>query len=305
MFRQLAILLLSAAIALLTAAAQAETLNVHLSLSDNSPLYQQFSAALNKALAASKADVAVIQSQTGSGAGADLVVAVGIKATESALTHSDTPVLGVMIPKPGYEALLKKLPSQPKSRAVSAIYIDQSWARQLNFIRAAIPKLHKIGLIYSPDMPPDLAGLRHGATERGLLLNAQPVQSPGALFATLEAVLGESDVLLTTPDSAIYNNSSVRNILLTSYRHKIALVGISQAYVNAGAIGAIFSTPEQLAEQTATAIVSFANNKRLPRPQHPESFSIGLNQQVANSLGIALNSPEIIRERMNKAEEGR
>ena len=42
----------------------------------------------------------------------------------------------------------------------------------------------------------------------------------------------------------------MRNILLTSYRRGVPLVGLSQAYVNAGALAAIFSTTEQLAEQT-------------------------------------------------------
>lgn len=148
MLRYLAMLLLSGAIALLTAAAQAETLNARLVLSDGSPPYQKFSAALYKALAASKADVTIIESQIGSGANTDLVIAVGMKATESALTHPSTPVLGVMVTQMGYATLVKKLPSQQRPRTVSAIYIDQPWERQLDFIRAALPKHRRIGLLY-------------------------------------------------------------------------------------------------------------------------------------------------------------
>ena len=303
--RHLAMLLLSGAIALLAAAAQAETLNVRLFFSDSSPPYQQFSSALNKALAASKADVNVSASEAGSGTNADLVVAVGIKATESALAHLDSPVLGVMIPKLGYEALLKKLPPQQRLRAASAIYIDQPWERQLDFIRAALPKHRKIGLLYSPDTLIDISSLRSNAKAHGLLLSARPVQSNETLFAALDAVLGVSDVLLAIPDSAIYNSSNVRNILLTSYRRNAPLIGISQAYVNAGALGAIYATPEQQAEQAVKAIVSFVKDRRLPEPQYPDSYSVGLNQQVAHSLGIVLDSPEAIRERMKEAEEGR
>ena len=135
-------------------------------------------------------------------------------------------------------------------------------------------------------------------------INAQSVRSPETLFATLEAVLDRSDVLLVIPDSEIYSSNNVRNILLTSYRMKVPLIGISQAYVNAGALGAIFSTPEQLAKQTETTIASFARQRLLPRPQYPSLFSIGLNQQVARSLNIPLDSPEAIHERMSKAEEG-
>lgn len=305
MHRQLAMLFMSGAIALLSALAQAETLNVRLVLSDNSPPYQQFSVALNKALATSKADVNVIASQVSDSTNADLVIAVGIKASESTFANIDVPVLGVMIPKTSYELLLGGLPAQQRSKAVSAIYIDQPWERQLDFIQAALPKHRKIGLLYSPDTRLDLASLRNSTKQRGLQLSAQSVQTTETLFATLDTVLGESDVLLVIPDNAIYNSSNVRNILLTSYRHKVALIGISQAYVNAGAIGAIFSTPEHLAEQTAATIISFAKSRRLPEPQYPDLYSIALNQQVAHSLGIALNTPESVRERISKAEKGR
>lgn len=280
--------------------AQAETLNVRLILSDSSPPYQQFFTALNKALAASKVDVAVIESRNGGGAPAGLVIAVGMKAMELAIAEFDAPVLGVMVPRMGYEMLIDSHSSHRHSKVISAIYLDQPWDRQLNFIRAALPGRNIVGLLYSSDIPIALPRL-----PRGMSLNAQSTRPSENLFAALESVLNNSDVLLVVPDSEIYSSSNMRNILLTSYRYKVPLIGISQAYVNAGALGAIFSTPEQLAAQAGEMIVSFARNRRLPEPQYPVSFSITLNQKVARSLGIMLDSPEAIRERMDKAEEGR
>lgn len=299
MFRQFAILLLSGTIVLLTTSVQAETLNVRLFMSDSTPPYQQFSAVLNKNLVEKNANVTVVESQNGEGANADLVIAVGIKAMELAIAKFDAPILGVMIPRMGYEALLERRSPPQTSKAISAIYLDQPWSRQLNFIHAALPKHSVVGLLYSPDVRITLPRV-----PRGISINAQSVRSVETLFKTLENILDNSDVLLVTPDSEIYSSGNVRNILLTSYRHKVPLIGISQAYVNAGALCAIFSTPEQLAEQTGEAIVSFARNRRLPEPQYPVSFSIAINQQVARSLGIVLDSPEAIREHMDKAGEG-
>lgn len=279
--------------------AQAETLGVHLVLSDSSQPYQQFSAALKTALAASKADANVIESQNGNWADAKLIIAVGMKATEFAISKSKAPVLVVMVPRMGYETLLESHSVHQHSGNISAIYLDQPWGRQLSFIQAALPDHKTVGLIYSSDMRITLPRL-----PRGMSLNAQST-SVENLFVTLESVLSNSDVLLVVPDSEIYSSSNVRNILLTSYRHKVPLIGISQAYVNAGALGAIFSTPEQIAGQAAEAIISFSRSGQLPEPRHPLLFSIGLNQQVARSLGIALDSPEAIRERMDKAGEGR
>ena len=301
MFRTFTILLLSSAIALLATSVGAETLNVGLLMSDSTAPYQQFSTALNKALAANKANVAVIELKAGSDTKVGLVIAVGTKATELAIADFNSPVLAVMVPKAGYETLLERYFSQSttKAKAVSAIYLDQPWSRQLNFIQAALPKHDIVGMLYSPNTSMVLPRLPHGMS-----INARSVRSAESLFAALEYILDSSDVLLVVPGSEIYSSSNMRNILLTSYRKKIPLVGISQAYVNAGALCAIYSTPEQLAWQTAATIVSFATDRRLPEPQYPASFSIGLNQQVANSLGIELAPPEVIRQRMDKAEEG-
>ncbi len=189
---------------------------------------------------------------------------------------------------------------QRSPRAIGAIYLDQPLDRQLNFIQALLPRHSIVGMLYSPDMPISLPRL-----PRGMSLNVKSVRSTETLFAVLENILNSSDVLLAIPDSQIYSSSNVRNILLTSYRYKVPLIGISQSYVNAGALGAIFSTPEQLADQAAEMIVSFSNGGALPEPQYPASFSIALNQQVARSLGINLPSTQTILERMGKAGEGR
>ena len=298
MFRRLAILLLSSTVALLATLVQAETLKVHLVMSDSAGPYQQFSSALGKALETSKANVTVIESSSGKETGASLVIAVGMKAMELAINKFDAPVLGVMIPRMGYEALADRYHARYRSKPISAIYLDQSWDRQLNFIKATLPKHKTVGILYSPDTRITLPRL-----PRGMSLNAQSASAEN-LFDALENILINSDVLLVVPDSEIYSSSNVRNILLTSFRRKTPLIGISQAYVNAGALGAIYSTPEQIARQTVETVISFSRDGQLPEPRYPESFDISLNLQVARSLGIVLDSPATIHERMDKAGEG-
>lgn len=282
----------------------AESLGVSLLLSDSTPPYQQLSAAFNKALAASNAQVTITEFQAegnfkpGSDAKTELIVAVGMKAAELALAKFDGPVLCVMIPKASYEVLLEKRALLYAHQQTSAIFLDQPWGRQLSFIQAALPRHSTVGVLYSPYTPIALPRL-----PRGLSLNTKSIRSAETLFDALENILSNSDVLLVVPDNEIYSANNVRNILLTSYRHKVPLIGISQAYVNAGALGAIFSTPEQLAAQAAEMAASFARNRQLPAPQHPASFSIALNQQVARSLGITLDTPETIREKMDQASE--
>ena len=295
---------------LLTAGvAQAETLYVRLILSDSTPPYQQFSTAFSKALTTSNADVVVTESHNINDSNADLIITVGMQATELAAARSSVPVLAVMIPKAGYENLLAQTATQKSapavSRNMSAIYLDQPWDRRLDFLQATLPERRRVGLLHSPNTRIDIGQLRQNVAKRGGSLVTQPVVSVDGLFANLESVINDSDVLIAIPDGVIYSNSNIRNILLTSYRHNVPLIGLSQSYVNAGALCAIFSTPKQLAEQTSSAVNLFARTRRLPDSRYPDAYTIALNPQVARSLGIVLPTPEAIRTQMDKVRETR
>lgn len=302
--RLIIILILSAVCGLLSPSSRAEGLAVTLLLSDSSAPYQAFSETLRQRLPASiRLSVRDLTREENVPVGsADLVVAVGMKAAEVA-TSSDArlPILAVMVPKTGYDSLFL---GQKAPYGTSAIYLDQPWERQVNFLYALLPDMERVGLLYSPETRIEVSPLINSVANHGGSVVVQAVQSAERLFASLEKVLSGSDVLLAIPDSRIYNAASIRNILLTSYRHEVPLIGLSQGYVNAGALAAIFTLPEQIAEQTAKQISAFEQKRTLAAPSYPENFTIALNTQVARSLEIRLPSEGEIRKRMRSAGEG-
>lgn len=279
----------------------AENLRVSVVLSDNSMPFQALSTNLKQNIPKSilLSEFKSLSDFDGDRSKPDLVVAIGMKAMQSAIANNPPALLGVMIPKQSYESL-----HEQRSQAMSAIYLDQANDRQLDFIQAALPSARKIGMLYSPGMDPSIATWRKLIAARGMSLRALPVSSPNDLYPELNTLLDDIDLLLVIPDSLIYNSNSIRNILLTSYRHNVPLIGISQAYVKAGALCAIFSTPEELARQAVEVITSFNSTRLLPAPKFPDSFGIDINQQVARSLGLRLDSQEMIRERMYKTGKG-
>jgi putative ABC transport system substrate-binding protein len=230
----------------------------------------------------------------------DVVIAVGTQAAEALRAKAISPVLAVMIPQAAYDELLASTRTTKHGGDFSAIYLNQPWGRQLDFIYAALPSSNSIGVLYTSKMRQDLPRLRTEVVSRGGRLIAQEVHSETTLSVDLENILRTSDVLLAVPDSTIFGAGNARNILLSTYRQSVPLIGWSQAYVNAGAIAAIFSTPEQLAEQAGITLLAFEQSGRLLPPQYPNSFSIAINRQVARSLGIAIGSETEIRARMKK-----
>lgn len=270
-------------------------------LGENTPPYAAFGQALRQNLPASirleMREVGSVGSEPHENF--DLLIAVGIRASEVAVSNARGAVLSVMVSKGAYENLF----SGGRTRSgMAAIYLDQPWARQIGFLYALFPDLERIGVLYSPETRFEIAPLLDQVAQRGGAVVAQSVRSSDNLFSSLEKVLSGCDVLLAIPDSHIYHSGSIRNILLSSYRKDIPLIGFSQGYVNAGALGAIYSTPEQQAEQAAKQVLVFAQKRGLDSSQYPDNYSIALNIQVARSMSIRLPGEAEIRKRISMLE---
>jgi ABC-type uncharacterized transport system substrate-binding protein len=284
-------------LALTPAFCRAENLRLLVVLSDSTPAYKAFANTLSHSLPASvQATVVEQPGEMKAPPQADLIVALGMNASLAALSQTGTPVLASMIPQTGYRELLAQTPRPPP---VSAVYMDQPWGRQLDFVRAILPSRARFGLLHSGSAALDLDFLEHEAAERGITLVSKPVQSAENLFPALNGLLAGSDVLVALPDNKIYNSNNIRNILLSSYRAGVPFIGLSQSYVTAGALGAVFASPQQLSTQIAEAVLSFARTRKLPDPQYSRDFSVALNPEVARSLGIELPPADVIRNRMN------
>ncbi|MFA5170959.1 MAG: ABC transporter substrate binding protein [Sulfuriferula sp.] len=285
---------------LLPVAVMADNLRVLVVLSSNAAPYQAFAGAYAQNLPGTMR--VEIQGQAESYDRAqkfDLVVTVGVKASQFVAARTATPVLAVMLPKRSYEDSVLRT---PHSKEISAIYLDQPWERQVDLIRVVLPGANKVGVLHSAAMGLDTVGLGKALSRRGLELGLQLLKIPDALFVNLDTLLDSSDVLLAVPDSEIYSSNNIRNILLTTYRRGIPLIGLSQAYVNAGALSAVFSTPEQIAAQASAETLAFAQTHQLPEPQYPSLFKVAVNQDVARTLSVPIQSAEMVKLQMDSTK---
>lgn len=294
--------LLLGLLALLPVSGFADEFSVLLVLSDSAPPYQRFAQTFRRNLP-EKIHVRLLEHAEvfSTNEKADLIVTVGVKAGAWVTARAKAPVLAAMLPSQRYAELLAE---HPPAKQLSAIFVDQPWPRQVSLLRAALPTRKRIGLLYSPGTHLDIDALQHLLRSSGATLIPQSLNSSAALFDDLESVLSASDVLLAVPDSAIYNGNNIRNIMLSSYRFRVPLVGLSQAYVNAGALCAVFSTPEHLAAQASAVTLAFSQTGKLPTAQFPTNYSIAVNQEVAKMLGIRLQSAEQLKLQVERAEGG-
>jgi len=256
-----------------------------LALSEEREIYLAFESSLRNSLD-SRQDVQILPS--GAVAQAELIVAIGAKAADS-FSSSSIPVLNVMVSRAG----LEKYGRDSSSRS-SGIYMDQPMERRFSLLRAALPHTKSVGVLISSETP-ELASVKQLSSESGLGLHIQTVSTADRLAGSLSVLLADSDVLLVLPDAEIYRSDTIRNILLKTYRQHVPMIGLSQNYVRAGALCAVYSTPLQIANQAAQIVTQFARTRKLPDYQYPQEFEVAVNTQVARSLGLTIKSAEQLR----------
>lgn len=214
---------------------------------------------------------------------ADLVIASGDAAAAAVLARHARPTLVTMIARSRFEALRDAHPQA----ALSAFLLDQPLERQLRLLRAVLPERSRVGLLLGAEAEAD-ATWHATAGGLGLELSTRRVGGERELIAGLEGLLDASEVLLALPDPQLSSPTAARSILLTSYRHQKPIIAFSRAYVTAGALAAVFVTPEQVAGDLLAwlRVQDRDTLQTLPPPQPPASFEIAVNRQVARALGI-------------------
>ena len=220
-----------------------------------------------------------------------LAVTVGVAATQKiALSEIKIPILVTLVPRQTFEQLVHDRNRPEDYRVFSSIYLDQPLARQFRLIRVVLPESKSAGVIVGPATLAQLGQLKSVAEKVDLRLVTEKTTQTNDLFAALQRLLPEVDLLLTFPDPTIVNPSTIQNLLLTTYRYRVPVISYSQSYVEAGALAAIYSTPEQIGTQAARLIKTMVRNGiwTLPKPHYPENFSVKINRNVARSLGLVV-----------------
>lgn len=216
-----------------------------------------------------------------------LVVTVGLEAARHYYglngAPAAAPVMSVMIPRAAFEALEK-----PEAMRVSALYLDQPLHRQIALVRAILPEAERLGVIVGPATEAAMTELAALAHDRGLTLVTERAVREVELYPALQAVLRGSDALLALPDPYIINTATAQNLLLTSFRYRRPVIGYSAAYVRAGALAAVFSSPEDIGRETAQRVSHFLRGREVQDSGYPRLFSIATNRPLADNLGVTL-----------------
>jgi hypothetical protein len=208
-------------------------------------------------------------------------VAIGPDALrEAAARRCDCVVISAFTSSQVWHAIVDRLPAA-RARMMTAVYAEPAPVDQVRLATLLYRRPVRVAAILGPDT----AFLQPALIGQAEVLQAGREDDMGDVLARAK----RSEVLLALPDSAIYNPENIRNILLSTYRRKQAVIGFSSDMVKVGALATTYSEIEDINAQVAEMAASFVATGELPPPQFPRYFRTAINEGVARSLDIAVS----------------
>jgi ABC-type uncharacterized transport system substrate-binding protein len=290
------------------ASGDADKQKITIVLSDSSPVYQGFVTEFRQTLVNKHVDIVsnvvtadtYVRRQKEISKDTGLFITVGVKAALSVVDSVyEKPVYSTLIPKAAFSKI--KNNSKEKTSRLSAVFLDQPVARQLGLIKYALPQVRRIGVLVAADGEGGAfeKSLEIGARKARYNLILERLAPEKSTLPALDRVFSKTDVLLAIPETGLIDRKLASNILLTSYRYRKPVVAYSQAYVKAGALLAVYSSPRDIGRYTALKIVRMSRRSwRLPKASYSDQFTVTVNRWLARSMGLKIKSGRWLKNRM-------
>lgn len=227
-----------------------------------------------------------------------LVVAIGSKGlTLAESSFVDVPLLSIFPPRPIAEGVDSK-------RVIGVIHWEMPPGRFLNLI-SLLPGRRgaSVSMLVSATTQSRLVRYEAAGAERGLKVQGERVDKESEVGPAVERLVASKGVFLALPDPVTQTQVTVPPLLLITYRAAVPVIGYSDAYLRAGAAVALYSTPEQVAQQVLDTVNLYRRSGSLPTAQTLKYYSVGINPTVLRSLGITLPSAEELEGRLRQMRE--
>jgi putative ABC transport system substrate-binding protein len=175
--------------------------------------------------------------------------------------------------------------------------MDVPLETKLTNVKQILPHAKKIGMVYSSDT---ISLYKEAASLCGRLgfdLCAKRIDSQKGFAGAFKDMAKEIDCFFMIADSKIYFPKLVEYLLLESLRQKMPVVGLSSAYVKAGALVAFDCDYEDLGAQAGELAVRILAGKGSGVTQivRPREVHLSVNLLAAKRMDLDIDSTIISR----------
>lgn len=225
-----------------------------------------------------------------------LIVTLGSAATErAAKVIKDAPLLFCMALNPLASGLIRSMNASGNNLAGASLDILPQ--AQFEAIRSLLPNAKRIGVIYNPqETEAVIQQARRSAKDMGLELVAVPISSGDKVPDALRSLDKSVDALWSVADGTTFTPASMEFLFLHTLRNKLPFMGLSPAFVKAGALLALAIDYQEVGTQCgglALKLLAGENPGSLPITT-PQKLTLHVNLKTAETLGLKI-PPERLR----------
>jgi putative ABC transport system substrate-binding protein len=212
-----------------------------------------------------------------------VVVTIGSLATRVALAaRLEAPVVAGLVPRAqGLRGVA----------GVTGVSLEIPVEVQLDWLKRMVPEATRVGVVYNARENATLVrALKAAAAARGLSLEDQAVTEPKEIPRGLAAACEDAHVLLGIADGVVLTSQTARQILLTSFRNRVPVVGPSESWVKAGALYALHWDYRDLGLQIGDLVMAVLSGRRpedVP-PATPRKILWSVNARTAEHMRITI-----------------
>lgn len=234
----------------------------------------------------------------------DIIIAIGRENIQIADKHYPKSNKLFISTAPNKYRLNK---NKNKHKTDAILYITQSYCRKIRFIKLLNSHWKTISILNGQKNPVDSDFLQQCANKYGIKIVTVNTTVEDNLTNKINNALRHSDVLLALPDSNIYNSKTVKNILLTSYRHRKPVIAFSKNFVNAGALASIHSNTEQVALSASKLIEQYFESdlQFVNTINYPDTFDVNVNRQVFKALDLPIPDMDRLKQSLQQPVQNR
>lgn len=216
--------------------------------------------------------------------GTTVLVTLGAVTTQAALAEgSEIPLVAGMI---------LSADTLQRSGNATGVVLDLPAEVQLEWMQRIVPESKAVGVLYNPrENRQRVEAAERAARARGLRLVAREVETPEALPEALNSLAKRVDVLWGIVDPIVLSPETAQAVLLFSFRNRIPFVGLSAAWVKAGATYALDWDYEDVGRQCAELTLKILKGARAGAiaPVFPRKLTYSLNLKAVRHMKLEIS----------------
>jgi len=177
----------------------------------------------------------------------------------------------------------------PADAQATGIFLSYYPETQLRWLKKLFPQYRRVGILYNPEEnQAEIDRAKGAAKQLGLEIVAKPVHIPKELPSALKSLLREIDILWALPDRVVLAPQTAKEVLLTSFRNRIPVIGASMPWVKGGALYALDWDYTDMGVQAAAMALKLIRGtpiNKIPL-EEPRTVAYTLNLKTAKHMKL-------------------